>query len=282
MIDLAHDLVRAKGAEPQKWLLYLHGILGTRANWRGIARRVCAERPEWGAVLVDLRHHGDSQGTCSADTVTASAEDLFGLDAVVPGPIAGVLGHSFGGKVALAYAARRGASSLDPGLEELWLIDSAPGARPERAGSEIIAGILETLRTLRFPMAQRRDFLEALARAGLDDGLAQWLAMNLGRRDDGAFDLRLDLEGIEAMLADYFSLDLWSVVEEPKAERTHLVIGGASEVFGEADRDQARSVAEAERSVSFDVIEGAGHWVHAEAPEALIALLVEGLRGGAV
>lgn len=273
MIDLAHSLVRAKGAQPDKWMLYLHGILGTRANWRGIARRFCAARPEWGAVLVDLRHHGDSQGESPPDTVAAAAEDLAGLEALVPGPILGVLGHSFGGKVALAYAARRGASALGPDLEALWLIDSVPGARPDRPGSEVIGRVLATLRSLRFPMARRQDFLDATAAAGFDPGLGQWLAMNLGRRDDGTFDLRLELDGIEAMLADYFSLDLWSVVEQPKAGRTHIVIGGASLVFREADRQRARGAASRDDSVCFHVVEGAGHWVHAEAPEALITLL---------
>src|SRR5438045_3613951 len=43
-------------------MLFLHGIFGTGGNWRTIARRWVALRPTWGAVLVDLRMHGRSQG----------------------------------------------------------------------------------------------------------------------------------------------------------------------------------------------------------------------------
>ena len=45
---------------PQKWLLFLHGILGSGANWRSFARKILEPRPHWGALLVDLRMHGQS------------------------------------------------------------------------------------------------------------------------------------------------------------------------------------------------------------------------------
>src|SRR5690606_41911913 len=46
--------------ENPRWMLFLHGILGRRSNWRSFSRRWVAARPGWGAVLVDLRGHGDS------------------------------------------------------------------------------------------------------------------------------------------------------------------------------------------------------------------------------
>lgn len=57
---LAHGIVTSRSADPDRYMLFLHGILGTRANWRGIARRFVDARPGWGAVLVDLREHGES------------------------------------------------------------------------------------------------------------------------------------------------------------------------------------------------------------------------------
>src|SRR4051812_24710793 len=59
---LAHTRVAAPGRTPERWLLVLHGIYGAGRNWGSIARRLVEARPEWGAVLVDLRMHGQSRG----------------------------------------------------------------------------------------------------------------------------------------------------------------------------------------------------------------------------
>src|SRR6201999_468457 len=56
-----HRRVAPKEATPSRWLLVLHGIFGSGRNWGSIARRLVEARPEWGAVLVDLRLHGQSR-----------------------------------------------------------------------------------------------------------------------------------------------------------------------------------------------------------------------------
>ena len=99
-------------------MLFLHGILGTRANWRGIARRFVEARPEWGAVLVDLREHGDSLGLPAPHSLHAAAEDVAELERSLAVPVEGALGHSFGGKVVLEWLRSR------QGLHtEAWTID---------------------------------------------------------------------------------------------------------------------------------------------------------------
>ena len=35
----AHQTLHAPGVTPARWMLFLHGILGRGANWRGFARR---------------------------------------------------------------------------------------------------------------------------------------------------------------------------------------------------------------------------------------------------
>jgi esterase len=94
--------VTAPGATPSRWMLVLHGILGSGANWRSFARRLTAADPSLGLVLVDLRMHGQSQGAPSPHTLEATARDLFRLQEALALPVSGVIGHSFGGKVALA------------------------------------------------------------------------------------------------------------------------------------------------------------------------------------
>src|SRR5690606_11379756 len=97
----AHSIVKAApDAQPERYIVFLHGILGQGNNWRGIARQLVKARPAWGALLVDLRAHGDSRQLPPPDSLAAAADDVARLARTLP--VSAVLGHSFGGKVAVA------------------------------------------------------------------------------------------------------------------------------------------------------------------------------------
>jgi esterase len=259
---LAHALVTAPGAQPERWMLFLHGILGSGANWRTFARQIVAARPTWGGVLVDLRLHGESQGMAPPHTVAAAARDVAELAATLPGPVRGVLAHSFGGKVALSYARDHGAS-----LDELIIVDATPGPRPDGRGSESTRHIVELLTTLPPELADRSAFTSWIEERGVSRPIAMWLAMNVRPiAGTSRYTFRVDVAGIRAMLEDYFASDLWPVLESPPGHvRTTLVIGGRSDVVDAADRARAAACPRA----TVRVIPEAGHWVHADAPDAL-------------
>ena len=98
---LHRERVTASGADPGSHLVFLHGIFGAGRNWATVAHHLVRERPEWGALLVDLRQHGSSQGFPTPHTLAAVAADVGRLILASEHPVRGVLGHSFGGKVAL-------------------------------------------------------------------------------------------------------------------------------------------------------------------------------------
>ncbi len=266
---LQHALVTAPDATPARWMFALHGILGSGTNLRSFTKRLATAFPAWGFILPDLRMHGLSQGAPPPHTLAVAADDLVRLGEHLGLPVAGVLGHSFGGKVALAYLDRR-----DERLDQAWILDASPSARPrsERAGAT--GQIVAMLRAMPQPLPSRERFLAIVAEHGHPRGIAEWLAMNLRRSDDG-FRLRLDLDAIGALLDDYFAVDLWRVLEEGRLARPlHMVLGGRSDALDEAD--QARLAALGSK-VDVHVLEGAGHWVHVDAPDALFAVLAGAL-----
>src|SRR5262249_26111528 len=69
---LAHSVVAARDARPERYVVMLHGILGRGSNLQSIAQQWTAARPDWAAVLVDLREHGDSHGFAPPHTLAAS------------------------------------------------------------------------------------------------------------------------------------------------------------------------------------------------------------------
>jgi pimeloyl-ACP methyl ester carboxylesterase len=272
---LFHSIVVHEGAKPERWALFLHGILGSGANWRTFAKRVLAERPSWGAVLVDLRMHGNSQNFQPPHTVAACAEDLFALHAVLPARPQAVIGHSFGGKVSLVYAALR--EQLSVPLDTVVLIDSNPGLRKDATGSAQIRTVLAALASLP-PVIVSREFFSAHMKArGLSPAITAWLMMNL-RPVDGGFALRVNLQAIDELLTDYFARDDWSLIESPGAARTTVVMGGRSPAFSMAERERVRRAALAHpEHIAIEVIEHAGHWVHVDAPDELHAIVVKAL-----
>jgi esterase len=272
---LFHSLVAHEGARPAQWALFLHGILGSGANWRSFARRVLVERPGWGAVLVDLPMHGQSQPMSPPYTVEACARSLRALERVIPGPVRAVIGHSFGGKVALAYGSLR-AREGEP-LATIVAVDSNPGARDEHGSNEQIRAVLEALESLPTAIPSRDAFAAHLRARGLNDALVAWLMMNLRAHGEG-FALRLDLRAIRALLVDYFARDTWDALEAPGEARVTVVVGGRSPAFGPADRDRLERATRANPDrVSRVVIDHAGHWVHVDAPDALHAIVRDAL-----
>lgn len=269
----AYSVLTSSGANPSAYWLFLHGILGRGSNWRSIARRLVNERPELGAVLIDLRAHGDSRGFPPPHTLRAAAGDLEALADALPGPIRGILGHSFGGKVALTYAERHAET-----LDEVWIIDSPPSARPEPAGPDSPGEVLAKLESIDFPVPTRDAFVQELRARDAGETLARWLALNLAAGESG-LSLTLELSPVRALLDDHYRTDLWPMIEGWGAKgHLHLVIGGKSTIFDREERLRAESVAERHPNVSCHTIPNAGHWVHAEAPDALLALLVGSSR----
>lgn len=274
---LNHVLVTAGEAKPAQWIYFLHGILGSGSNWRSFARQLVLERPQWGAVLVDLRMHGLSQHFVSPHTLATATADLLALEAALPGPVRGVVGHSFGGKVALLYAAERAQT-----LTHAFFLDSMPGARADFHGSESTLEVVDLLETFPPTFPDRKAFMKAVTEGGKSEPLAAWLAMNLERlpapEGDG-YRLRLELPAIHAMLEDYFRADLWPLLESlPLTLRTDIVIGARSTVFLPPERARVVALAGTHPNLHVHVLANAGHWIHVDDPSGVAAVLRAGLQ----
>lgn len=263
-----HALVTAAGAAPDRWMLVLHGIFGSGANWRTFARRLADARPGWGFILVDLRAHGASQDAPPPHTVGAAADDLCRLGDRLGLDIRGVMGHSFGGKVALAYVGRR------PGqLARAFVLDADPGAQPEASRSSPTRGVLDLLASIPQPLPSRERFLEIVQASGQSRAIAEWLAMNVRRAEEG-FRLRMDLGALSSLLDDYFAQDFWSVLEDPRsAERIVVVLGGQSIALAPPARARLDALSARDPRLLVHVLERAGHWLHVDDPEGLFAIL---------
>ncbi len=244
-----------------------HGIYGAGSNWRAIARKLNERRPAWGVVLVDLRQHGRSEPGTPPHTIAACAEDVRALVDQLRGEVGSVhalAGHSFGGKVMLA------ARSLVQ-VEQTWMLDASPSPRPGAFADpdNSVVRVLEMLDRLPRTWTKRDDFVAAVVAEGHALGLAQWLAMNVVPDASGTLALRLDTTALHAMLADYYATDLWDALADPSGGRVDVVIAERASVFGPADRQRLATMPPHVHVHGID----AGHWLHIEAPAAVVELL---------
>lgn len=244
-------------------LIMLHGIYGRGRNWQTIAKAVVSARPDYVCWLVDLPRHGDSGPGAHGDSVrgfAAEIDDWLRDEGITPDVL---LGHSFGGKVALAMAEHRCAESL-----QIWVIDSTPETKP--AGGSAWQ-MLELVRSLPQSFPSREVAADAIVAGGYSRGVAVWMSTNLVR-DADRFVWRLDFDVMEQLLHDFFTTDLWSVVTgRAPGHDVHFLRASTSSAMSDAAAARVESLADAH--VHLHRREGT-HWIHSESPQVVIDLLL--------
>lgn len=234
-------------------LVILHGLFGSKRNWASVAHRLAAAHR---VISVDLRNHGESPWDERHDYPALAADVAAVIERRVGGPAA-VLGHSMGGKAAMVLALAR------PDLvERLVVVDIAP-VRSTATPIEYV----RAMRTL--PLAafsQRLDIKEALAPAIPDPMVRGFLTLNLVSGPAG-FAWTVNLEAIERN----FEAILGFPAVAPGRQFTNptlFLAGGRSEYIRPEHHAEIHRLFPA---ATIEVIERAGHWVHADAADAFVA-----------
>jgi len=255
-----------------------HGVLGAGHNLRSFVRRLLSQRPDFRFALVDLRLHGKSLDAAPPHTLEACVDDFLELEAELGVPDV-VLGHSLGGKVALAYAARvaqRLASGDARSPRQVWALDSDPGAQVPEASHQV-KQVLAAALFASVPAVSRDAVVSSLMSQGLSSGLANWLATNLELGPAG-YVWKLDFEAIEELLADYFTRDLWPFLGQVSrgelyAPELHLVVAQNSDRWSGDMRERASELGHSQ-FVRVHPLQNSGHWVHVDNPEGLAEILL--------
>ncbi|HKY36428.1 MAG TPA: alpha/beta hydrolase [Polyangiaceae bacterium] len=265
----SHTLVGEPTAP--KLALLLHGALGSGNNLRSLAVKLSKLRPEYRFCLVDLRHHGDSQGAPAPNTLEACAGDLDALIGRLGLEPAVITGHSFGGKTALMFA------QLFPGrVRQYWILDSNPGTQDPKAGSEVVQ-VIAAIRSTTTPAQERTQIVAELMAQGLSSGTANWLATNLERRPEG-FVWCFNLDAIYELMLDYFRVDLWQVLESQASDSDfRVVVAERSDRWAPQSRARLEQLVANSPVASLHVVPNAGHWLHVDNPAFLLELMGQNL-----
>lgn len=237
-------------------LIILHGLFGTSDNWQTIGKRLA---DHYMVYLVDQRNHGRSPHEPEMD-YPHLADDLRQFMQSQWIHRAHIMGHSMGGKTAMEFALH------NPDMtDKLIVVDIAPKTYPP--GHELILNALNSLNPS--TITDRKEAEEALAVYIDDPGIRLFLLKNLARKKSGGFQWKMNLE---AITRHYHRILEKPSPAEPFFGEALFIRGGRSDYVTDEDLDAIKTRFPHARMAT---IKEAGHWVHADDPNGLYALVSE-------
>ena len=227
-------------------IVLVHGLFGSLDNLGILARDLVADHD---IIQVDMRNHGLSPRSEEMN-YPAMAQDL--LDTLDEHHIetATVIGHSMGGKAVMALTA------LAPErIDRLVAIDIAPVDYHVRRHDEIFAAINAVTNA---GVATRQQAATVMREFLKEEGVIQFLLKSFV---DGAWRFN-----VPVLWEQYPHIVGWEAI--PAWDHPALFIpGGNSPYVTEAYRDDLLAQFPQAKA---HVIAGAGQWVHAEKPDAVL------------
>ncbi|HTW26784.1 MAG TPA: alpha/beta fold hydrolase [Acetobacteraceae bacterium] len=244
-------------------VVLLHGLFGSAGNLGRLQRRLAAR---FRVLALDLRNHGASPHARAMDYPTMAADVFETLASREIGPVA-LVGHSMGGKVAMAMALLR-----PEAIVRLAVADIAPVRYPPHH-RDIAAAMRAIALT---PGLTRAAADAALAAAVPQAALRAFLLQNLHPGATPSW--RIDLDAIAAALPQIEDWPaLGSAHSAPRYDRPVLFIAGEhSDYLRPEYRAPIRALFPTARLAT---LKAAGHWLHADNPEGFAAVLEEFLSG---
>jgi len=240
-------------------LLILHGLLGAHGNWHTLSRTAFREVAT--VYALDQRNHGRSPHTDRIDYPSMAADVRDVLDQHEMNS-ASLLGHSMGGKTAMQTAL-----TYPDRVDRLIVVDVAPRAYESRHDH-----LLKALARIDPSAYDSRDAVDAaLAEDVPSWPVRQFLLKNLAY-DGETYTWKMNLEAIRA---HYDDINAAVEGDTPYDGPALFVRGGASDYVHDEDLDDIQALFPA---AQIETIEDAGHWVHADQPDALAEVVTSFLE----
>lgn len=233
-------------------LVILHGLFGSLDNWQSLARQFAEH---FSVFIVDLPNHGKSphsEAPFNYETMAASLEGFLDSQGLHR---AHLLGHSMGGKVVMHLALHQGER-----VDKLVVADMAPVTYGPHH-SDVFAA-MDKLNPA--AIANRQAAEAVLATELKDEAVRQFLLKSLALASAGGYEWKFNLSVIRR---DYAHI-LAAVDGEPFSGPTLFIKGGKSPYVKDEYKPR---ILELFPQAQFAQVAAAGHWLHAEQPQAFFA-----------
>ncbi len=247
-----------------KPIVILHGLYGSSDNWYTIGRAL-ADQHE--IFIPDQRNHGNSPHHQDHDyhVMSDDLNDFFihhNLTRAV------ILGHSMGGKTALAFGLK-----YPEKVEKMIVVDISPFGYDETSAPEVISHeqIMRSLMTLQpETLKSRQDADNRLQKQIRSEPVRQFLLKNLKRDSKGVFYWAMNLSVLQMHLADIYATIIPSEQTRPDDIPVFPLMFIKGKNSGYLRKEEFDHIRHFFPHAVLAEIAGAGHWVHAEQPDEFL------------
>ncbi|KAJ2072376.1 hypothetical protein GGI03_000059 [Coemansia sp. RSA 2337] len=265
-VKLEFTATKAETASSKAPLVILHGLFGSKQNWRAISKQLSRVLGR-DTYSVDLRNHGGSPHMAPHSYEAMSGDIVqFIQDHQLGRPV--LVGHSMGGKVVMRTA-------LDhPDLVSQLIVDDIVPCKVDLAHDfkRYVVG-LRDIEGRNISVQKEADLL--LAKVEDDISVRQFLLTNMKKVKDphveggvkGAYKSRIPLELLGESLKGIVA---WDVDPAKVYPGPTLFIGGERSPYVKPYAYPAMKLHFPEHEVK---MLNTGHWVHAEMPQEFMDLV---------
>lgn len=253
-LPILNYVIRGSG----KPVLLIHGLFGSLENLNMVAREL---EKHYQVISIDVRNHGKSFQHPSMNYNDLSRDVLHLLEHLNIEQLA-ILGHSMGGKIAMQFALNHPSM-----VTKLIVADIAPVLYPPHH-NQIIAG-LQSIDIEHINNRQEAD--QQLAKYVEEPGIRQFLLKNLGKNTDGLY----WRANIEFIANDYQNIAQGQQSDKPFQGDTLFIKGGNSDYINTEHRSK---IAALFPNAKARIIQGTGHWLHAEKPQSFNKIVINFLN----
>ena len=236
-------------------LILSHGLFGSIANWRGVARELSKD---FTVYVIDQRNHGDSPHMSSM-SYRDMADDLDEFITGLQLQDFILCGHSMGGKAAMMYALSDYASLLE--MRSLIVFDIAPVVY-----SHSHAPFLESMIKIDLSSIESRSEADKLLQTAIPENATRLFLMQSLERKDGLFRWKLNLPVLHDYMGQIVGFPEESL--QNKMSECHALF-----LYGERSEYVQPSmhglIQEHFPRAKFDSVD-AGHWIHVEQRQAML------------
>ena len=241
------------------WVVLIHGLFGDMDNLAALRRHL---QPQFNLLTVDLPDHGKSPWV-SPFTLSDCVTGIIALLDEKSINKAHIVGHSLGGKVAMMTALTH-----PERVNNLVPMDIAPVSYPPHHQT-IFAGLKKVDLA---SITGRKDADKAMQSDIPVAGVRQFLLKSLYQHENGQWQWRFNLAGLEA---DYANVGGFTAPEGAVfTGNTTFIKGGESDYI---KREHQSLIGQLFPNAKAKIVEGVGHWLHAEKPQVVNGLVERAL-----
>ncbi|XP_046682139.1 protein ABHD11-like isoform X1 [Homalodisca vitripennis] len=251
-------------------IIVLHGLLGSKTNWNSVCKALAKENFRT-VIAVDARNHGESPHIDDF-SYEAMVCDVVCLLKELNFEKASFIGHSMGGRTVMLLA------QMHPELvHSMAIVDISPvGQSPNMTGlSKLLKQIknLDLNHDLTLSEA-RKQAAEKLSKLKLESMLVNFILTNLAdNKPISNWRWKFNIQAIE----EHFQTEIcrFPILHTDVQTRTLFISGMNSDYVRPEDEPRIKKIFP---KANFKYITGAGHWVHADKPQAFIQTVSEFFR----